>query len=221
MFAEYPIWLLLSSIVVLTAMSAYFSGTETAMMALNRYRLRHLVKEKHRGARKANRMLKRPDRLLGVILVGNNLVNFMAATIATVIGLRVAGDTGVLLAPWVLTLVFLIFAEITPKTIAAQRQERWAFTSVFLLEPLQRVLMPVVAFINWFSNGLANPFLPNRDDDADSLSAEELRTVVNEGGTSVGERQTMMVHLLELDDVSVNDIMVPRHEMQGISVAVL
>ena len=218
MFAEYPIWLLLSSIVVLTAMSAYFSGTETAMMALNRYRLRHLVKEKHRGARKANRMLKRPDRLLGVILVGNNLVNFMAATIATVIGLRVAGDTGVLLAPWVLTLVFLIFAEITPKTIAAQRQERWAFTSVFLLEPLQRVLMPVVAFINWFSNGLANPFLPNRDDDADSLSAEELRTVVNEGGTSVGERQTMMVRLLELDDVSVNDIMVPRHEIAGINI---
>ena len=131
--SELPIWLLLSSIVLLTGLSAYFSGTETAMMALNRYRLRHLVKEKNRGARKANRLLRRPDRLLGVILVGNNLVNFMAATIATIIGMRLAGDTGVLLAPWVLTFVFLIFAEVSPKTIAAQRQEGWAFKAVFIL----------------------------------------------------------------------------------------
>ncbi|MCH1551098.1 MAG: CNNM domain-containing protein, partial [Pseudomonadales bacterium] len=112
---EAPLWMLFASIAVLTGVSAYFSGTETAMMSLNRYRLRHLVKKRHRGARKANRMLRRPDRLLGVILVGNNLVNFSAATIATMIGLRMFGDTGVLMAPWVLTLTFLIFAEVAPK----------------------------------------------------------------------------------------------------------
>ena len=158
---ELPIWFLMSSIVVLTALSAYFSGTETAMMSLNRYRLRHLVKQRHRGARKANRLLRRPDRLLGVILVGNNLVNFSAATIATVIGLRLYGDTGVLLAPWVLTFTFLIFAEVAPKTIAAQRPEGWSFRSVFVLQPLLRVLYPAVAFVNWISNALVRPFAPN------------------------------------------------------------
>lgn len=216
--AELPIWLLLSSIVLLTGLSAFFSGTETAMMALNRYRLRHLVKEKNRGARKANRMLRRPDRLLGVILVGNNLVNFMAATIATIIGLRLAGDTGVLLAPWILTFIFLIFAEVSPKTIAAQRQEGWAFKAVFVLEPLLRVLHPAVAFINWFSNGIARPFLRREVISEENLSTEELRTVVNEGGVSVGERQSMMVRLLDLESVSVNDIMVPRNEIVGIDI---
>ncbi|MEM7097099.1 MAG: HlyC/CorC family transporter [Pseudomonadota bacterium] len=216
--SELPIWLLLSSIVILTGLSAYFSGTETAMMALNRYRLKHLVKQRNRGARKANRMLRRPDRLLGVILVGNNLVNFMAATIATIIGMRLAGDTGVLLAPWVLTFIFLIFAEVSPKTIAAQRQEGWAFKAVFILEPLLKVLHPAVAFINWFSNGLARPFLQRSDGTQDNLSTEELKTVVNEGAQSVGERQSMMVRLLDLESVSVNDIMVPRNEIVGIDI---
>ena len=215
---DYPVWLLLLSITLLTGLSAYFSGTETAMMALNRYRLKHLVKEKHRGARKANRMLRRPDRLLGVILVGNNLVNFSAATLATVIGMRVAGDTGVLLAPWLLTIWFLIFAEVAPKTIAAQRQEGWAFKSVFLLEPLQRVLRPAVVFINWFSNGIARPFLPKSVGNPDDLSTEELKTVVNEGAVSVGERQNMLVRLLDLESISVNDIMIPRNEIIGIDI---
>ncbi|MEM9623152.1 MAG: HlyC/CorC family transporter, partial [Pseudomonadota bacterium] len=215
---EFPLWILFSSIAVLTGLSAYFSGTETAMMALNRYRLRHLVKERHRGARKANRMLRRPDRLLGVILVGNNLVNFTAATIATVIGMRTFGDTGVILAPWILTFTFLIFAEVAPKTVAAQRQEGWAFTAVFILEPLQRLFHPAVVLVNWISNALVRPFIPHQDADADHLSTAELRTVVNEGAVSVGERQSMMVRLLDLEEVSVNDIMVPRSEIVGINI---
>ncbi len=215
---DFPLWVLFTSIAVLTAMSAYFSGTETAMMALNRYRLRHLVKEKHRGARKANRMLRRPDRLLGVILVGNNLVNFTAATIATIIGMRLFGDTGVLLAPWVLTFTFLIFAEVAPKTIAAQRQEGWAFTAVFGLEPLLKLFYPAVALVNWLSNSLVRPFVQHHQHDGDHLSTEELRTVVNEGAVSVGERQNMMVRLLDLESVSVNDIMVPRGEIVGIDI---
>jgi Mg2+/Co2+ transporter CorB len=215
---EFPIWVLMCSMVVLTALSAYFSGTETAMMSLNRYRLRHLVKQRHRGARKANRLLRRPDRLLGVILVGNNLVNFTAATIATVIGLRLYGDTGMLFAPWVLTVTFLIFAEVAPKTIAAQRAEGWAFRSVYVLQPLLRIFYPLVAFVNWISNALVRPFTPKAEKDDNHLSIQELKTVVNEGAMAVGERQNMLVRLLDLESVSVDDIMVPRSEIAGIDI---
>ena len=115
-FEQIPMAALFGLIVVLTIISAYFSGTETAMMALNRYRLRHLVKQKHRGARKANRLLRRPDRQLGVILIGNNLVNALAATVAAVIGLKLFGNVGLAVAPFVFTIFFLIFAEVAPKT---------------------------------------------------------------------------------------------------------
>lgn len=215
---QYPVWVLFMSIVGLTAMSAYFSGTETAMMALNRYRLRHLVKQRHKGARRANRMLRRPDRLLGVILVGNNLVNFSAATIATVIGMRLFGDAGVLLAPWVLTITFLIFAEVAPKTLAASQSEGWAFRAVYGLQPLLKLFYPAVAFVNAISNALVRPFMPSGDSNDQHLSPEELKTVVNEGAVAVGERQSMMVRLIDLESVSVNDIMVPRSEIVGLDI---
>lgn len=215
---DLPVWALILSIVVLIATSAYFSGTETAMMALNRYRLRHLVKQKHRGARKANRMLRRPDRLLGVILVGNNLVNFTAGTIATIIGLRWFGDAGVYLAPWVITFLFLIFAEVAPKTLAAQHPEGWAFRSVYVLQPMLKVFYPAVVFVNALSNALVKPFLRHQVADDDKLSTEELKTVVNEGAESVGARQSMMVRLLDLESVTVNDIMVPRSEIVGLDI---
>ena len=141
------LWMLLSMLVMLL-LSAYFSSTETAMMAVNRYRLRHLVKQQHKGAQRTDELLQRPDRLLGVILIGNNLVNFSAATLATVIGLELFGDIGVAAAPVVLTVVFLIFAEVAPKTIAAQHPERIAFPSSLVLKPLLALLSPVVWFVN-------------------------------------------------------------------------
>ena len=216
--SDVPTLYLFFSIIVLICLSAYFSGTETAMMALNRYRLRHMVKRKHAGARKADRMLKRPDRLLGVILVGNNLVNFTAATLATIIGYNLLGDTGVLLAPWVLTLTFLIFAEVAPKTLAAERPEAWALKAVYALEPLAKVLHPAVLLINSFSNALVKPFLPERRDSDDQLTKDELITVVNEGAHAVGERKLMMTRLLDLETVTVNDIMVPRTEIVSINI---
>ena len=216
--SDVPTLYLFLSIIVLICLSAYFSGTETAMMALNRYRLRHMVKRKHAGARKADRMLKRPDRLLGVILVGNNLVNFTAATLATIIGYNLLGDTGVLLAPWVLTLTFLIFAEVAPKTLAAERPEAWALKAVYALEPLAKVLHPAVLLINSFSNALVKPFLPERSDSDDQLTKDELITVVNEGAHAVGERKLMMTRLLDLETVTVNDIMVPRTEIVSINI---
>jgi Mg2+/Co2+ transporter CorB len=205
------------SICVMILLSAYFSGTETAMMALNRYRLRHLVRRGNRGAKKADSMLQRQDRLLGVILVGNNLVNFSAATVATVIGFQLMGDTGVLLAPWILTIVFLIFAEVAPKTLAAERPESWALKAVFILKPLQKVLMPAVALVNVASNALVRPFLLSSNDD-DQLTTDELKTVVVEGATSVGERQRMLTRILDLESVTVDDIMVPRAEIAAINI---
>ncbi|MAD92214.1 MAG: magnesium/cobalt efflux protein [Gammaproteobacteria bacterium] len=213
----FPTSYLLMSIGVMILLSAYFSGTETAMMALNRYRLRHLVRRGNRGAKKADSMLQRQDRLLGVILVGNNLVNFSAATVATVIGFQLMGDTGVLLAPWILTIVFLVFAEVAPKTLAAERPESWALKAVFILKPLQKVLMPAVALVNVVSNALVRPFLPSSDDD-DQLTTDELKTVVVEGATSVGERQRMLTRILDLESVTVDDIMVPRAEIAAINI---
>lgn len=216
---ELPAFVLVIFVFVLTVLSAYFSSSETAMIALNRYRLRHLVKQKHRGARKANRLLRRPDRLLGVILIGNNLVNFTAASIATVIGLRFFGDTGVVLAPIVITVIFLVFAEVAPKTIAARVPERIAFPSAYLLEPLLKLLYPGVVFINWISNAIVKPFLPKEEKpDEDSLSVEELRTVVGEGVGLPGQGQEMLLSILDLEKVSVDDIMVPRSELLGIDI---
>ena len=206
------------SMVLLLCSSAYFSGTETAMMAINRYRLKHLVKKKHRAARISNKLLRYPDRLLGVILIGNNLVIFTAATIATIIGMRLFGDTGVLLAPWVLTATFLVFAEVAPKTLAAERPERWAFKAVYVLEPIQRLLVIPVKMVNLLSNAIVRLFLKNEPAQSDSLSTDELRTVVNEGAKGVGERQNMMVRLLDLEQVSVNDIMIPRGEIEAIDI---
>jgi Mg2+/Co2+ transporter CorB len=208
-------------VVVLVVLSAYFSGSETAMVALNRYRLRHLVKSGHRGARKADRLLQRPDRLLGVILIGNNLVNFTAASLATVLGIRLLGDAGVVVAPVVVTIVFLICSEVAPKTVAARRPEPIAFRSVYLLEPLLKVLYPAVVFINSISNLLVRPFLPPHHEESssrDSLTPAELRTVVNEGVLLPQHGQNMMLSILDLDTVSVDDIMVPRADISGIDI---
>ena len=208
-------------VAALVVMSAYFSGSETAMVALNRYRLRHLVKQGHRGASKADRLLQRPDRLLGVILIGNNLVNFTAASLATVLGIRWLGDVGVVVAPVAITMIFLVFSEVAPKTVAARRPEPIAFRSVYVLEPLLKLLYPLVLFVNSFSNLLVKPFLPKDVEGAssrDSLTAEELRTVVNEGVVLPKQGQSMMLSILDLDTVSVDDIMVPRSDIVGIDI---
>jgi Mg2+/Co2+ transporter CorB len=220
-FAELSSETLAIIVMVLVVLSAYFSGSETAMVALNRFRLRHLVKEGHRGARIADRLLNRPDRLLGVILIGNNLVNFTAASVATVLGIRLLGDPGVVVAPVVITIIFLIFSEVAPKTIAAQRPEQIAFRSVFILDPLLKLLYPAVLFINGFSNLLVKPFLPHHEEGSpvrDSLSPEELRTVVHEGVELPKQRQSMMLSILDLEKVTVDDIMVPRAEIVGIDI---
>jgi len=188
------------------------------MMSLNRYRLKHLRSQGHRGARRASQLLERPDRLIGLILIGNNLVNILASAIATVIAIRLYGDAGIAIATVLLTIIVLIFAEITPKTIAALHPERLAFPFSFILTPLMRLFLPLVMAINAVTNGILKlmGFKPDAQE-GEALSQEELRTIVTESGSMIpGRHRRMLVNILDLEQVTVNDIMVPRNEVYGI-----
>ncbi|AYV21068.1 MULTISPECIES: CNNM domain-containing protein [Vibrio] len=204
----------------LIVISGYFSGSETGMMSLNRYRLKHLSKTGHKGAKRVERLLNRPDRLIGLILIGNNLVNILASAIATVIGLRLYGDIGVAIATGALTLIILVFAEVTPKTLAALYPERVSFMSSILLTILMKVLSPLVVLVNFITNGFIRLLgIRVNHNDEDHLSSEELRTVVNEAGSLIPRRhQDMLISILDLEHVTVNDIMIPRNEITGINI---
>ena len=214
---EPSIGVLSGAIFVLVVLSAYFSGSETAMMAMNRYRLKHLANEGHGGARRASRLLERPDKLLSVILIGNNFVNFSAASIATLLALKIFGESGIAIAPIACTLVFLIFSEVAPKTVSAAYPEKIALPSSYILDVLMWVLYPLV----WLVNGTANGILRlvgfrQAHTGEDNLSREELRTVVFEGAHIAAHPQNMMLGVLDLEKVTVEDIMVPRTEIFGI-----
>ncbi|MCL4163104.1 UNVERIFIED_CONTAM: hypothetical protein GTU68_041819 [Idotea baltica] len=190
------------------------------MMSLNRYRLKHLANTGHKGAKRVEKLLNRPDRLIGLILIGNNLVNILASAIATILGMRIYGDIGVAIATGVLTLVILVFAEVTPKTIASLFPERVSYASSILLIILMKVLSPLVILVNFITNGFIRILgVKARHDATDHLSSEELRTVVNEAGSLIPQRhQDMLVSILDLEHVTVNDIMVPRNEITGIDI---
>ncbi|MGL5048828.1 MAG: HlyC/CorC family transporter [Shewanella sp.] len=210
---------LLIILLVLILFSAYFSGSETAMMTLNRYRLRHLASNGHKGAMRALKLLERPDRLIGLILIGNNLVNILASAIATIIGIRLWGDIGVAIATGALTLVILVFGEVTPKTIAALNPERIAFPSSLLLRGLLVPLAPLVKMVNLITAGFLRLMGLNTVGTSDALSQEELRTVVHEAGALIPQRhQEMLLSILDLEKVTVEDIMVPRSDIYGINV---
>ena len=188
------------------------------MMSLNRYRLKHLQKNNHRGAKRAGKLLDRPDRLIGLILIGNNLVNIFASAIATVIAIRLWGNAGIFIATAALTLVILIFAEITPKTIAALHPEKVAFPASLILLPLLKIMYPLVAMVNGVTNGLLKVmgFDPAKGSD-ENVSSAELRTIVTDAGQLIpARRRGMLVNILDLEEVSVDDIMVPRNEVYGI-----
>jgi Mg2+/Co2+ transporter CorB len=219
--SEIPLSLLFSALFFLIIFSAFFSSSETGMMSLNRYRMRHLAKQGHRGAKRASKLLGRTDRLIGVILIGNNFVNIAAASISTIIAQRIWVDNpelGVTIATILLTLVILIFAEVTPKTIAANHPEKIAFPASFLLQPLLILLMPFVYVVNGIANILIKlTGLKLEQDSKDLLSTEEFRTLVHEAGVLIPpRRQQMLLSILDLETVRVNDIMIPRSEIVGI-----
>lgn len=211
---------LIISLIVMVVVSAYFSGSETGMMTLNRYRLRHLAKQGNRAARRVEKLLRKPDRLISLVLIGNNLVNILASAIATIVGMRLYGNAGVAIATGVLTFVVLVFAEVLPKTIAALYPEKVAFPSSVLLGPLQIIMMPLVWLLNTVTRILMRMVGIKVDNVVSAaLSKDELRTIVNESRSQISRRnQDMLLSVLDLEKISVNDIMVPRNEIVGIDI---
>ncbi|GMG87519.1 HlyC/CorC family transporter [Biformimicrobium ophioploci] len=209
----------LGLLALLILISAFFSSSETGMMSLNRYRLRHKAKSGDKAALRASRLLARPDRLIGVILIGNNAVNILASVIAGAMFTKLYGDSGVWVATGVLTFVILIFAEVTPKTIAALKPESIAFPASLVLQPMLVVLSPVVRFVNTLSNALARLFGVDaaKHTGEEHLLPEELRTVVFESGALIPSRHKgMLLNILDLDQATVEDIMIPRNEVDGL-----
>ncbi|MDH5182787.1 MAG: HlyC/CorC family transporter [Gammaproteobacteria bacterium] len=215
---DIPTWLLFVVLFFLILASGFFSGSETGLFSLNRYKLRHLAKTGHIGAKRAHKLLSTPDRLIGIILLGNNFVNFLAVAIAGEFMLRVMGESSPITTTVILTLVVLIFAEVTPKTLAALHPERFAYPATYLLAPLLRIFYSLVWLVNAISNLILRPFGLNQASKASEiLSSEELRTVVNEAGALIPtQHQEMLLSILDLEKVTVNDIMVPRNEIVGI-----
>jgi Mg2+/Co2+ transporter CorB len=216
-----PLSVLIAALLCLIFLSAFFSGSETGLMTLNRYRLRHLANKGHPGARRAQKLLLRQDRLIGLILLGNNFVNVLASILMTLITLRIYNDTGLLFAAGlVLTIVILLFAEVTPKTLAALHPERVAFPAAFVYTPLLKLLWPLVWIVNGIANGLLKLLgVSPEHGSSNALTTEELRTVVTEAGAMIPKRhRSMLLNLMDLEKVTVEDIMVPRNEVTGIDI---
>lgn len=216
---DIPLAAFIGLLVVLLLLSAFFSGSETALMSLNRYKLRHKVRAGHRGAKLADKLLQRPDRLLGLILLGNNAANISASALVGVVSVRLGGELGFAIGTAGLTLLILIFAETAPKTLAALHPERVAFPAAYIYVPLLKILYPLVWMTNLMANGVLF-LLGLRKGDAeggDALSHEELRTVVSEAGAHISQKyRQMLTNILDLEKVTVDDVMVPHNEIVGI-----
>ena len=218
MGVDIPPAALIGLLVVLLILSAFFSGSETALMSLNRYKLRHKARAGHRGAKLADKLLQRPERLIGLILLGNNAVNISASALVGVVSVQLGGELGFAIGTACLTLVVLIFAETAPKTLAAMHPERVAFPAAYIYVPLLKILYPLVWMTNTLANGVLYLFgLRKSDADGYALSREELRTVVYEAGARISQKyRHMLINILDLEQVTVDDVMVPHNEVIGI-----
>ena len=205
-------------LIILILLSGFFSGSETALMTLNRYRMKSLARKGHRGAKLARQLLQRPDRLLGLILLGNNFVNILASAIASLIAMRYYGEAGIAIATGILTFVILVFAEVTPKTLAALKPDSFAYIAAFIYTPLQKIFYPLVWFVNLISNKMLAMFGVHPSSSSDeSLNADELRMVVHEARQFIpGKHTDMLLGILDLEHISVEDIMIPRNDITGI-----
>lgn len=211
---------LIITLIIMVIVSAFFSSAETGMMTLNRYRLRHKAKQGQRAALRVEQLLRRPDRLISLVLIGNNLVNILASAIATIVGMRLYGDMGVAIATGILTFVILVFAEVLPKTVAALYPEKIAYPVSVLLKPLQVIMMPLVWFLNIITRLLMRLFgIRMSNPVSTALSKDELRTLVHESRTQISRRnQDMLLSVLDLEKINVDDIMIPRSEIVGINI---
>ncbi len=216
-----PLSMLFGILVLMLIMSAFFSGSETALMTLNRYRLRHLVKLKHAGAIKAHKLLQRPDRLLGLILLGNQFANIFAASVTTVIAIRLypEEESSIAIAAGILTIAMLIFSEVTPKTLAAIKPELLAFPAAWIYTGLLKFFYPIVGFVNLFVNLLLRlvGIKVGENSHETQLSKDELKSIITEAESLMPIRyQKMLLGILDLESATVEDIMTPRNEIVGV-----
>lgn len=215
-----PLSSLFITLVICLVLSAYFSGSETGLLSVNKYRLRFLSEQGNKGAQKTEKLLERPDTLLSFILIFNNLVNISASAIATIIGMRLYGDAGVAIATGLLTFVMLVFSEIFPKTVAAMYPEKVGLFSSHILTVLLKIFYPVVWFMNIFTKSLMKIIGLKPDLQKQVISREELRSIVTEAGEATPDEQhpQMLLSILDMETVTVDDIMVPRNEIGGIDI---
>jgi Mg2+/Co2+ transporter CorB len=215
---EIPLLWLWIAFVALILLSGFFSSSETGLMSLNRYRLKHLAAKNHGGALRAVELLQHPDKLITLILLGNNFINILITQLATYLGYRLYGDAGIAIAAGFLTLVLLLFAEVTPKTLAAANPEKIAFPAAYVYKPLSKLLFPLVVIIDWLAKLVLKMFLlSSQSIGNDALNSAELRVAVNEtSGLIPDSHRDMLLSILDLEKVSVDDIMVPRSEIIGI-----
>ncbi|MFA6163018.1 MAG: CNNM domain-containing protein, partial [Methylobacter sp.] len=217
---DIPLSMLFGILAAMLILSAFFAGSETSLMSLNRYRLRHLVKLKHTSAIKTHKLLQRPDRLLGLILLCNNFVNNFAASIATVIAIKLYADeeSSIAIATGILTIVMLICSDVTPKTLAAIRPELLAFPAAWIYTPLLKIFYPVVWFVNLFVNLLLRIFgVDVKQNIHDKLNKDELKSIISDAESLMPTRyQKMLMGILDLESATVEDIMTPRNEIVGI-----
>lgn len=217
--SEIPLSALAITLIVLLALSGFFSLSETAMMAANRFRLRHLAQNGHRGAQAALALLNRTDKLLGVILLGNNLINSAAATLVSVITIELFGEEKWALGAATLAITFsiLVFSEITPKIVGATYADRLALVLGYILAPLLRLFYPIVWFINLFAAGLLRimRLSPAQDQGDAQLSQEELRTLVLESAHLIpAKHRAILANLFDLNAITVEDVMTPRAQIE-------
>jgi Mg2+/Co2+ transporter CorB len=215
---------LFTILAVLLLASAFFSASETAMMAINRYRLKHQAEQGVKGARLTLALLNQTDKLLGVILLGNNLVNTSSAMLSTIIAIRLFGQGEVILfiATSLLTFFILVFSEVTPKVVGASYPERIAYPASFVLTPLLKLVYPVVWFVNLFVQVLLKllHIKPRQEESGNMLGLEELRTVVLESAKLLpGEHRRILLNLLGLESITVDDVMTPRSQIEAIDLA--
>ena len=217
---EIPLGTLFTILAILIILSAFFSGTETALMRVNKYRIRHLSRKGNREAKLAEKLLKHPEKLIAFILFGNNLVNFIAASIVGVVSMKIGGPAGVAIGTLLLTLVVLLFAESAPKTIAAIFPEKIALPASLVYYPLVKIMAPILGIINFFTNIILKTLgsVPNQNDE--KLSIGELKTLIHDGMTKTSvDRQKIMMGVLDLGNITVEDIMLPHNEILGIDLS--
>lgn len=215
---DLPLSILFAALFILFLLSAFFSGSETALMSLNRYKLKHQAEKGHAGALLAQKLLDKPDRLISLILLGNNFINILITQLATLLGLRLFGDAGLAIATGILTFLLLIFGEITPKTLAAMHPERIAFIASRIYAVLMKIMWPFILLLNLVTNNLLKLFGAHSDETSRvALSHDELRTVVSSAGTHIPQNHLdMLLRVMDLETTTVEDIMIPRNQLVGL-----